>query len=185
MHDATLKGIDPAEAYQAGDDRAIYQQLRRRYDALSPEAKRIYKQARDDYKAQQRSVFNAIKGRIQRTTMSAPRKAELIKKMEQGFFFGQKVYFPLARFGNYVVAVKDAAGDIISVSRAETKGQADELRKELIAQYPNDKVGRVMLDKEFVSSRDGVTRGFMSDLFDAVDKINISSQERAEFEDTL
>lgn len=185
MHDATLKGIDPAEAYQTGDDRAIYQQLRRRYDALSPDAKRIYKQARDDYKAQQRSVFNAIKGRIQRTDMSAPRQAELIRKMEQGFFFGQKVYFPLARFGNYVVAVKDAAGDIISVSRAETKGQADELRKELIAQYPNDKVGRVMLDKEFVSSRDGVTRGFMSDLFDAVDKLNISSQERAEFEDTL
>lgn len=185
MHDATLKGIDPAEAYQTGDDRAIYQQLRRRYDALSPDAKRIYKQARDDYKAQQRSVFEAIKGRIQRTDMSAPRQAELIRKMEQGFFFGQKVYFPLARFGNYVVAVKDAAGDIISVSRAETKGQADELRKELIAQYPNDKVGRVMLDKEFVSSRDGVTRGFMSDLFDAVDKLNISSQERAEFEDTL
>ena len=185
MHDATLKGIDPAEAYQTGDDRATYQQLRRRYDALSPDAKRIYKQARDDYKAQQRSVFEAIKGRIQRTTMSAPRQAELIRKMEQGFFFGQKVYFPLARFGNYVVAVKDAAGDIISVSRAETKGQADELRKELIAQYPNDKVGRVMLDKEFVSSRDGVTRGFMSDLFEAVDKLNISSQERAEFEDTL
>lgn len=185
MHDATLKGIDPAEAYQTGDDRAIYQQLRRRYDALSPDAKRIYKQARDDYKAQQRSVFEAIKGRIQRTDMSAPRQAELIRKMEQGFFFGQKVYFPLARFGNYVVAVKDAAGDIISVSRAETKGQADELRKELIAQYPNDKVGRVMLDKEFVSSRDGVTRGFMSDLFEAVDKLNISSQERAEFEDTL
>lgn len=185
MHDATLKGIDPAEAYQAGDDRALYNQLRRRYDALSPDAKRIYKQARDDYKAQQRSVFEAIKGRIQRTDMSAPRQAELIRKMEQGFFFGQKVYFPLARFGNYVVAVKDAAGDIISASRAETKGQADELRKELIAQYPNDKVGRVMLDKEFVSSRDGVTRGFMSDLFDAVDKLNISSQERAEFEDTL
>lgn len=185
MHDATLKGIDPAEAYQNGDDRAIYQQLRRRYDALSPDAKRIYKQARDDYKAQQRSVFEAIKGRIQRTDMSAPRQAELIRKMEQGFFFGQKVYFPLARFGNYVVAVKDAAGNIVSVSRAETKGQADELRKELIAQYPNDKVGRVMLDKEFVSSRDGVTRGFMSDLFDAVDKLNISSQERAEFEDTL
>ena len=185
MHDATLKGIDPAEAYQAGDDRAIYQQLRRRYDALSPDAKRIYKQARDDYKAQQRSVFEAIKGRIQRTDMSAPRKAELIKKMEQGFFFGQKVYFPLARFGNYVVAVKDTNGNIVSVSRAETKAQADQLRKELIAQYPNDKVGRVMLDKEFVSSRDGVTRGFMSDLFDAVDKLNISSQERAEFEDTL
>lgn len=185
MHDATLKGIDPAEAYQTGDDRAIYQQLRRRYDALSPDAKRIYKQARDDYKAQQRSVFEAIKGRIQRTDMSAPRQAELIRKMEQGFFFGQKVYFPLARFGSYVVAVKDAAGNIVSVSRAETKGQADELRKELIAQYPNDKVGRVMLDKEFVSSRDGVTRGFMSDLFDAVDKLNISSQERAEFEDTL
>ena len=185
MHDATLKGIDPAEAYQTGDDRAIYQQLRRRYDALSPDAKRIYKQARDDYKAQQRSVFEAIKGRIQRTDMSAPRQAELIRKMEQGFFFGQKVYFPLARFGNYVVAVKDAAGNIVSVSRAETQAQANQLRKELIAQYPNDKVGRVMLDKEFVSSRDGVTRGFMSDLFDAVDKLNISSQERAEFEDTL
>ena len=185
MHDATLKGIDPAEAYQTGDDRALYNQLRRRYDALSPDAKRIYKQARDDYKAQQRSVFEAIKGRIQRTDMSAPRQAELIRKMEQGFFFGQKVYFPLARFGNYVVAVKDAAGNIVSVSRAETQAQANQLRKELIAQYPNDKVGRVMLDKEFVSSRDGVTRGFMSDLFDAVDKLNISSQERAEFEDTL
>ncbi|WP_395146957.1 PLxRFG domain-containing protein [Moraxella atlantae] len=185
MHDATLKGIDPAEAYQPGDDRAIYQQLKRRYDNLSPEAQRIYKQARDDYKAHQRSVFNAIKGRIQRSTMSAPKQAELIKKMEQGFFFGQKVYFPLARFGKYVIVVKDAAGNVVNASRAETKAQAEEIRKALIKDYPNDKVGRVMLDKEFVGSRDGVSRGFMSDLFDAVDNLNLGAQERAEFEDTL
>lgn len=185
MHDATLKGIDPSGPYQPGDDRAIYQQLKRRFDALSPEAQRIYKQARDDYTAHQRSVFNAIKGRIQRSTMSAPRQAELIKKMEQGFFFGQKVYFPLARFGKYVIVVKDSVGNVINASRAETKAQADALRKELLRDYPNDKVGRVLLDKEFVGSRDGVTRGFMSDLFDAVADLGLTAQQQDEFEDTL
>ena len=105
--------------------------------------------------------------------------------MEQGFFFGQKVYFPLARFGKYVIVVKDAAGNVLSVSRAETKAQADAVRKQMLDEFPNDKVGRVMLDKEFVSSRDGVTRGFMADLFDAVADLGLTTQQQEEFEDTL
>ena len=71
------------------------------------------------------------------------------------------------------------------MSRAETMGEAQALRSELMQKYPHYKVDRVILDKEFNASRDAVSRGFMSSLFAEVDNLGLSTAEQAEFEDTL
>ncbi|WP_166739058.1 PLxRFG domain-containing protein [Alkanindiges illinoisensis] len=188
MHDATLSGFDPALPYSQGD-RFKYQQLRRAYDALTPEAKALYADVRDAYTDHQKAVMYAIKQRIMRSELSNQKKAELLKNMDSNFFHKRKgVYFPLARFGKYVVVVRNNAGVVESVSRAETMGEAQAMRKELLDQFPQNQgfaISEVSKDKAFVASRDMVGRGFMTELYAELDKQNIPASQKAELEDTL
>lgn len=186
MHDATLAQIDPAKPYQAGDNRLKYNHLKQRFDALTPDAQQMYVTARDAYAGHYRDVQKAIKDRIMRSQLTSQKKVDLLKKMDGKFYNGLKgVYFPLSRFGKYVVVVRNANGDVESVSRAETLNEAETLRRELLKSFPNSDVGKVMLDKEFSASRDGVSRGFMADVFNEVDNLGLSAKDRVEFEDTL
>ncbi|MHA3081673.1 PLxRFG domain-containing protein [Acinetobacter sp. ANC 5383] len=106
--------------------------------------------------------------------------------MDADFFHKLKgVYFPLARFGKYVVIVRNAKDQVESVSRAETMAEAQALREELINKYPNSKVDKVVLDKDYNASRDMVGRGFMSNLYNELDNLGISASEKAQLEDTL
>ena len=186
MHDATLAKIDPAKPHVAGDSIIKYNQLRDDFNALSPEAQDIYLKARDAYKKHYAKVHQAIKERILRSELSNTKKAELLKDMDNQFFgYVKGVYFPLARFGKYVVIVRNQNGQVESVSRAETMAEAQKSRTEMMKKFPLWKVDRVILDKEFNASRDGVGRGFMSSLFSEVDNLGLSTAEQAEFEDTL
>lgn len=189
MHEATLAQIDPAKPYVGGDDKAKYAMLAGRFNALSQEAKQVYTDTRDAYQGHHAKVRSAIKERIERSELKGPRKAELLKQMDDEFFAAVKgVYFPLARFGQYAVTVKGADGKVESVSRAETKAEAEALRNSLLSAFPRDKgftVGRVMLSKDFIADRDAVGRGFMTELYQVLDKQDMDAAQRAELEDTL
>lgn len=186
MHDSTLAKIDPSKPYVSGDNITKYNQLRDAYKSLSPEAQAMYVKARDAYKKHYAKVHQAIKERILRSELSSQKKADLLKQMDDNFFgYVKGVYFPLARFGKYVVVMRNQNGEVESVSRAETMGEAQSLRSELMQKYPHYKTDRVVLDKEFNASRDAVGRGFMTNLFAEVDNLGLSTAEQAEFEDTL
>lgn len=191
MHEATLaqSDADPMIAADKAVDVEARDVLVRRFNQLSPEAQAIYREARDAYKAHHRSVIEAIKERVKRSDMNNERKADLLRQMDSEFYKAiQGVYFPLARFGSYVVAVNGPDGKIVSVHRAETMGEANALRDQLIQRFPRDDgfdVGKVTLDKEFVASRDSVSRGFMSELYGALDSMDLPSSQLAELEDTL
>lgn len=189
MHDATLAQIDPAEDFVEGDDKGKYLELRRKYNLLSDDAKKVYADTRDSYKAHHAKVRSAIKERIERSEIKGERKAALLKQMDDEFFKAIKgVYFPLARFGQYAVTVKGPDGKVESVSRAETKAEAEALRSSLLSAFPRDKgftVGRVMLSKDFIADRDAVGRGFMTELYQVLDQQNMDAAQRAELEDTL
>lgn len=189
MHDATLAQIDPDKPYADGDDKAVYMMLQGRFKALSDEAKAVYRATRDAYRAHHAKVRSAIKDRIERSEIKGERKAALLKQMDDEFFKAIKgVYFPLARFGQYAVTVKGPDGKVESVSRAETKDEAEALRNNLLAAFQRDKgftVGRVMLSKDFIADRDAVGRGFMTELYQVLDKQDMDAAQRAELEDTL
>ncbi|QOW45549.1 MULTISPECIES: PLxRFG domain-containing protein [Acinetobacter] len=186
MHDSTLAKIDPTKPYVKGDSVSRYKQLRDDYNSLSPEAQAMYLKARDAYKKHYAKVQSAIKDRILRASLSSQKKADLIKQMDDQFYgYVKGVYFPLARFGKYVVVVRNQNGDVESVSRAETMGEAQKIRSEMLKKFPQWKVEPVIQDKEFRSARDAVGRGFMSSLFDEVANLGLSSTEQASFEDTL
>lgn len=186
MHDATLAKIDPAKPYQPGDNVAEYAKLKKQFDALSDDAKKVYREARDAYKKHHRDVRQAIQDRILRSSMSNQKKTELLQQMDANFFgYTQGVYFPLQRFGKYVVLVRDAKDQVISVSRAETLSEAHKLREILQGDYPNAKVHKPMLDKEYDAARDGVGRGFMTNLFNELGSFGLNAQRQAELEDIL
>ncbi|QPS09557.1 PLxRFG domain-containing protein [Delftia acidovorans] len=189
MHDATLAQMDPSEEHVDGDDRVRYAMLRGRFNALTPAAREVYKRARDTYTRHMQDVRSAIKERIERAGMSSDRKAAMLKRMDDEFFGHIKgVYFPLARFGQYVVVVKDAEGKTASVSRAETMAEADAMRGQMVAAFPKDKgftVGKVLKAKDFVAERDTVGRGFMEQLYGVLDKQGMDAKQRAELEDAL
>lgn len=189
MHDSTLAQIDPSKNFVEGDNKTDWTKLQARYNALSPAAKDVYARARDTYRQHMRDVRSAIKERIERTEISSERKAAMLKRMDDEFFGHIKgVYFPLARFGQYVVVVKDAEGKVANVSRAETMAEADASRAQLQRAFPTSKgytVGKVLKAKDFVAERDSVGRGFMEQLYGVLDKQGMDTKQRAELEDAL
>lgn len=189
MHDATLAQIDPDKEYVEGDDKAQFQALKRRFAALSAEAQAVYRDARRAYSDHHAKVRTAIRERIERSEIKGERKAALLERMDDEFFQKTKgVYFPLARFGQYVVAVRGPDGKIASVNRAETMGEAQALRASLVKAFPPSSghtVIRPTLSKEFIASRDSVSRGFMTELYEVLDKQDMDAAQRAELEDTL
>ena len=189
MHEATLAQIDPDKPFADGDDKGKFLMLERKFKLLSDEAKAVYRDTRDAYKAHHAKVRSAIKERIERSELKGERKKALLEQMDGEFFKAVKgVYFPLARFGQYAVTIKGPDGKVESVSRAETKAEAEALRNNLLSAFPRDKgftVGRVMLSKDFIADRDAVGRGFMTDLYQVLDKQDMDAVQRAELEDTL
>jgi hypothetical protein len=191
MHDATLAQIDADSAveYVPGDDLAKSRALKAQFGQLSTEAQKVYREARDHYRKHHAAVRQAIIDRVMRSELREERRAELLKRMDADFFKAIKgVYFPLSRFGQYVVVTKDDAGKVVSVSRAETMAEAEAMRAEMVKAFPardGYQVGRVILSKEFVAGRDMVGRGFMTELYEALDEQGLDPSVQAELEDTL
>lgn len=182
MHDATLARIDPAKGHVEGDDKAAWEGLRARYQALQPKSREIYITARDMYAGHYEEVRQAIKDRIERSSISGGQKKIMMARMDDEFFKKtQGVYFPLARFGKYVIVVRNADGEVLNVSRAETLAEAETTRTELQRTYPTARgfnVGKVLKDAEFNPGRDAVGKGFMADLFEVLDKQGVDDALR-------
>lgn len=182
MHDATLAKMDPDKPMPAGYSKAEYDRLKTRFNTLSPEAKTLYREARDMYIAHYKAVQQAIKDRIERSEMSPSQKKQMMASLDDKLFKElQGVYFPLARFGQYVIVVKDANGQVVNVTRAETVKEAEQARKELQKAFPassGNTVGKVLKQAEFNAGRDAVGKGFMADLMNALDEKGVDDELR-------
>jgi hypothetical protein len=182
MHDATLAKMDPDKDMPAGYSKKEYDALKARFDALSPEAKAVYRKARDMYVDHYKAVQQSIKERIERSDMSEGQKRKLMADLDSRLFKElQGVYFPLARFGQYVIVVKNANGEVVNVTRAETVKEAETVRKELQKAFPahmGNTVGKVLKQAEFNAGRDAVGKGFMADLMGALDEKGVDDELR-------
>ncbi|HEZ7374762.1 TPA: PLxRFG domain-containing protein [Neisseria meningitidis] len=157
--------------------------LNRRFAKLPDAAQRVYRKARDDYRAHFGQVRDALAERLAR----AGQDAEIVRRLKERFDneLGG-VYFPLARFGDYLVVVKDADGNNVNVSRAETLSEAEKLRDALKADFgAGFKVSPVMKSRDYIQSRDAVSGGFMKELGEAVGMLDLDSAQQAQLNDTL
>ena len=189
MHDATLAQIDPdkpapvtpatkgREVFAGLHEASEHRKLKARFDALSPDAQKVYRDARDGYSKHFANVRVAIREKVERSAMNSAAKKAMLERMDAEFFGSIKgVYFPLARFGQYVVVTRGPTGDVVNVSRAETLNEANTLRDAMRKAYPGASVGKVLKDKEFNAARDSVGRGFLKDLFGVLDKEGVGAE---------
>jgi hypothetical protein len=104
-----LAQVDPARPFVQGDSRVSWDELVDKYAKLSPEAKKVYTDARYGYEEHYAQVREAIQKKIERSEIARPAKTAMLERMDAEFFEKVKgVYFPLARFGKYVVVTRNA-----------------------------------------------------------------------------
>ena len=171
---------DEVEAQKALEGLAL---LNRRFAKLPDAAQKVYRKARDDYRVHFGQVRDALAERLARSGQDA----EIVRRLKERFDneLGG-VYFPLARFGDYLVVVKDADGNNVNVSRAETLSEAEKLRDALKADFgAGFKVSPVMKSRDYIQSRDAVSGGFMKELGEAVGMLDLDSAQQAQLNDTL
>jgi len=175
MHDATLAKWDPDTSMApVGLMTPEMRNLLDRFNALTPQAKAVYRDARDAYRAHYEKVKNEIKARIRRSIPASPMRAAMLEEMEATLFADwEGVYFPLARFGDYVIVARDAGGNTVSVSRAETLSEAEAVRARMMRALPASRgysVGKIIKAREFNAARDGVGRSFLHKLYGVLDQ---------------
>ncbi|MBI1202599.1 MAG: PLxRFG domain-containing protein [Rhodopseudomonas sp.] len=200
MHDSTLAGVDPSNTDMETAAKTEYADLRKRFMALSPAARAMYGEVRDDYVAQAKELDQILLEKIQKAMdqqvtdaerrheaeledirdlgLTGQAKDDAIAKADrrlavakQKLQFGTKArmaalrksfeatrvpdpYFPLARFGDYFVTVKNDDGKVISFSRRETAAARNVLEREMRKAYPG-----MEIDTGVLSNANNVKEG--------------------------
>lgn len=138
MTQATLWQIKPDKAKndrwrQAWKDK--YDELRAAWDALPQEAKDIYDATQTFYENRSKDIQNALKERIMALEIGEKQKRDMLAELQERFDreLGTGPYFPLARFGSYLVIGVKGEGDDQQrvVMNAEYAPEAEAISEEL------------------------------------------------------
>lgn len=113
-------------------DVAAHELLVKQYEALTPEAKQAYQDIRGVMDKQFVEVISSLRRLVERVEPDAAARAERLKQIDNMVGKVRGPYFPLARFGDYVLIAKNAASDGRSIvqhfeSMAELQRARDEL----------------------------------------------------------
>ena len=195
MGETTISGIDPTKTFKEqkqkaeqfytyadkvgieydNKDRAKlteerYNFVKAKWDNLSPEAKEIYSTMKDHYERLADKMFIALKNKITEAEIDENSKVKLIDKLRLEFE-NRKVsgpYFPLVRFGEYVVTGKDVNGVLVS-ERYETPSERDNAADEMAKEGYTDIKKSADTDKKVSLQAD---TAFMSDVLSQIEKAN-------------
>lgn len=139
MTQATLWQIKPDKPKNdrwRAEWKAKYDELRAMWDALPQEAKDLYDATQKFYEARSKDIHNALKERIMALEIGEKQKRDMLAELQERFDreLGTGPYFPLARFGSYLVIGVKGEGDnaqrvVMNAEYApEAKAMAAELR---------------------------------------------------------
>ena len=103
MHYATLRGVDPATE----EGRAKSPALKSLWEKLSPEAKKLYVQVRDHYRAYNDLYHDSLVKRVEDAKVDEDSKKNLLASIRQIYETSNKIspYFPLMRYGQFWVRI--------------------------------------------------------------------------------
>lgn len=232
LHDATLAGVDPAEAHQplrmlgadyrtnvevteksvrefvrtmkgqaklnagsasvyisrAKEARQLLQQERKRaqshrqmapaFAQLSPEAKALWVQMRDAYRAQSAEYEQALISRIEALDFDKAKKATQIARMRLQFESARvPFYVPLARWGEYWVSgtAPDGTREFYMQERASDQRR---VRADLESRGYTAIGAGVKIDT--ARAQDGATAGFMAEMDQMLKEANAPEKVRDE-----
>ncbi len=187
MHGATLTGYDPdvdqtPVELMTPEMRSVYEDWTR----LSDEAKDVYRKARDMYAAHWAKVKAAIGDRIRRSAINGRMKQQMMAEMESEFAQQLSgVYFPLARFGQYIVTAYDETGQVLSTVRAETIADARDEQQRLQREFPDADVSKIIKAREYNAARDSTSKSFVQKIYAALDNSGIEDDTVDELKDAI
>lgn len=114
---------------------AKYDELRAMWDALPQEAKDLYDATQQFYEARSKDIHAALKERIMEMEIGEKQKRDMLAELQERFDreLGTGPYFPLARFGSYLVIGVKGEGDNAQrvVMNAEYAPEAEAMAAEL------------------------------------------------------
>ncbi len=138
MTQATLWQIKPDKPKndrwrQAWKDK--HDELSAKWDALPQGARDLYDATQKFYEARSKDIHNALKERIMAMEIGEKQKRDLLAELQDRFDreLGTGPYFPLARFGSYLVIAVKGEGDNAQrvVMNAEYAPEANAMAAEL------------------------------------------------------
>ena len=107
--------------------------LARKYEALPPEAKAAYQEARKLMDKQFVDIVSSLRRLVSRVEPDPTARAARLKQIDDMVGRTKGPYFPLARFGDFVLIAKNAAADGRSiVQHFETKAAMERARAEMV-----------------------------------------------------
>lgn len=166
---------DSRMAALTADKRAAHARVKAMYDSLPPEGKAMYAKVRDFHADTFDRLKQALAGRISRLMAAGAENAALLKDITDRFdkALGDGPYFPLSRFGDYLVIATRGDGERV-VASYETAGEQQEAARMLNAEGFKTKT---RLAKQYNRSQDGAASKFIGEVLTTIDKLDLREAE--------
>jgi hypothetical protein len=178
MLDATVNQIHPepggADVPQnraTAEQQAMQRRLRAMFLTLNPKAQEMYREVRDFHTATLTKLREALEDRIERTLESGSDRQAIIEDVRKRFdaYMAGGPYFPLSRFGDYLVIGTREDGERV-VSAYENSGEQAAAARALEA---DGFTVKLRLARQYNRATDGAAGKFIGDMIAAIAKVDM------------
>ena len=163
------------------DRQAEWEKIQTEYNKLSEDAKFHYKAMRDEYTFRreelERLIFEQLENSKLNNDTKKRRKTDIKTRFELQRV--QAPYFPLTRFGDYWIKVKDSRGSMRFYMYETEKEQQDNVKKMRTGGFKPTYGFKT--DDNF--SNDGASMNFITDLMAGIDEQNITNTSKETLKD--
>ncbi len=143
---------------------AAHRDLKAEWEKLSQGAQEIYRKVRQDYVSYREEVTRNVLERLDHSKIQGKQKQALKEAITLHFMKDVRgPYFPLARFGEWILVGKDAEGNKV-VSMRDSDSAIENLRAEWLKEGIT--VEKKLTKKEYNPMTDATSPQFMKDLFE-------------------
>ena len=181
MLDATVHSVHPDGDFTviAGNDaateaerRKMHKRLRREFAELPAEAQAVYREVRDFHAGMLEQLRTGLEERIQRQVQDGKARAAALTGIRQSFERYQEhgPYFPLSRFGEFLVIGTRADGKRV-VASYETAGEQATAARALRADGFTVKTKTA---KQYTRAMDGSAGRFAGDVLTMLNDLDVS-----------
>ena len=187
MHEATLMQYDP-EAF-APDDPSFdpnkpQESLYNRFNELSEDAQQIYRDVRDDYKKTIAQVRDGLANRIERATTNGGAAAAKIR-LEFDNYLGEGPYFPLARFGDFILVSDNGLAGGRIVESFESVHERNKMKAQRLQEGYEPSQIKETTKQDYTQSKDGAAGQFANDVIKHVQALDMDVDEKSALIDNL
>jgi hypothetical protein len=175
MLDATVNQVHPDRdtlpAMATADQRDAHARVRAMYQSLPAEGKAMYAKVRDAHAATLQELRKALEGRIDRALANGKEKAAMMADLTQRFdqYMTNGPYFPLTRFGDFLVVATREDGERV-VASYESAGEQQSAGRALEA---DGLTCALPISKAYNRSQDGAAGKFIGEVLATLEKTDM------------